>query len=215
MYYELEWDGSKAGFGEDEPSEYLYETNGRIVCVRENDTRETAGEFRLCYADLAGALNNGVSVFDVLDVEQETTAFYSLLDPKDDREFSPEVIKLLDDELFDMNVLMIHYLAILPEFRGTQLGLVVLRKLMERFQTGAGVVALRAVPLQFLNSDDEESDWDKKLKLKSLPKGKLAAERKLRSYYSRLGFKPVPATDLMVCGTTRKIPAVDELQHDL
>jgi hypothetical protein len=215
MYYELEWDGSKAGFQEDEPSEYLYETNGRIVCIRENDTREVAGEFRVCYADLAGAFNNGVSPFDVLDVEQETSAFYSLLDPEDDHEFSSKVTKVLDAELFDMNVLMIHYLSILPEFRGRRLGLAVLRKLMERFQTGAGVVALKPFPLQFLDSHGEESDWDKKLKLKSLAKDKRTAERKLRSYYSRLGFKSVPGTDLMVRDTTRKIPALDELQHDL
>jgi hypothetical protein len=129
-----------------------------------------------------------------------------------DQYCSRRLNQLLQGEVHDMNVLIIDRLEIQPAFRGCGVGLFVIRKLIERFSSGTGVIALKAFPLQFEVDNAKKTDpWSQRMALASFPLQKRSASATLRRYYARLGFIAMPRTDFMFMSSTARLPNVEEL----
>jgi hypothetical protein len=199
----------------DDPGDYIYPICGRIAKMADDESDIVVGKFRLYYVDIASAINTGyVDVFDIFDAHSDSTADYydSLFDP-DTVGFSDNLQRLFDYEIFEQSVLIIDRLELLPGYRGKNLGLTIMRRLIQRFSAGAGVVAIKPFPLQFEQSipAEDKSGWHAEMQLSSFRETERASIRKLRSHYSKLEFVEMKGTPHMFLSTTRRLPPIEML----
>jgi GNAT superfamily N-acetyltransferase len=195
-----------------EPDEYVYETTGDLYRVGENDERELAGKFRVTYIDVDRAANDGMSVSDVFDAHEYIVGYFDALYGSNAPEFDNRVMELLGYDILGSNVLILDRLELLPRYRGRGLGLKVMRHMICRFAAGAAVVAIKPFPLQFEYepSDEDKRRWRADLGLAQFVKNERVATKKLRDYYSTLGFVRISRTPYMIRGTASPIPELDD-----
>lgn len=211
LYLTLKVDATETAVEAEEPNDYIYEYEGEILSVEDDDKRKSVGRFRVFYADLDAAVNAGTAPFDVFDWRSETAPYVVLYDAGSSP--VPAAIKAIGEEpFFFANLLILDRLELLPEFRGRGLGLLILRRLIERFSAGTGVVAMKPFPLQFeVARHDGPGEWSKALALETYSKDKRATMAKLQRYYAKLGFKKVAGTDLMIRATEDPLPKLEAL----
>ena len=200
----------------DDPGDYIYPICGRIAKIDDDDDDNImVGKFRLYYVDIDSAIDTGyIDVFDIFDAHSDSTVDYydSLFDP-DTIGFRENLQQLSNHEIFKQSVLIIDRLELLPGYRGKNLGLIIMRRLIQRFSAGAGVVAIKPFPLQFEQStpDENKSSWHVKMQLSSFRETKRDSIRKLRSHYGKLGFVEMKGTPHMFLSTTRRLPPIEKL----
>jgi GNAT superfamily N-acetyltransferase len=199
----------------DDPGDYTYTIDGRIAEMDDDEDNILVGKFRLYYVDIASALNTGYTdLFDIFDAHSDSTAEYydSLFDPET-ADFSDNLRQLLRDEIFGLSLLIIDRLELLPGYRGQNLGLIIMRRLIERFSAGAGVVAIKPFPLQFEQSipAEDERGWHAEMQLSSFGETERISIRKLQNHYSKLGFVEMKGTPHMILSTARRLPPIEEL----
>jgi GNAT superfamily N-acetyltransferase len=216
----LEFDGGDADLEDYDALHYMYITRGTVVGADEEDKRTIAGSFRVSYIDVGAAMNAGASVFDIFDYTQELCDYYSAIFDDETLNASAELNRLFEEDIWPGNVLILDRLEILPEFRGHDLGLVVIRRLIERFGAGAGVVAMTPFPLQHGcardddGEDEEEKDWRQKMRYDNFDKNLQRAIGRLRRYYAKLGFKLMKGTPFMFRDAQRPLPVPSTLAAD-
>lgn len=199
----------------DDPGNYIYPICGRLTEMDDDESDILVGKFRLYYVDIASTINNGfIDVFDIFDAHSDSTADYydSLFDP-DTRDFSENLRQLFNDDIFGLNLLIIDRLELLPEYRGKNLGLTIMRRLIQRFAAGAGVVAIKPFPLQFEQSipAEDKSGWHAEMQLSSFRETERDSIRKLQNHYSKLGFIEMESTPHMILSTARRLPPIEKL----
>ena len=199
---------------DDDPGDYIYPICGRIAKMDDDESDILVGKFRLYYVDVASAINTGIDVFDIFDAHSDSTADYydSLYDP-DTMGFSENLLQLFNYEIFEQSVLIIDRLELLPGSRGKKLGLIIMRRLIQRFSAGAGVVAIKPFPLQFEQStpDENKSGWHAEMQLSSFRETERESIRKLRSHYGKLGFVEMKGNSHMFLSTTQRLPPIEKL----
>jgi len=197
----LTFEEATATLTHDDPDDFLYRYQGRVVGLTDEDEHEfTVGTFRVVYADIENGSNHGLAAGEVLDGEENTCAFQELYD-LDENHFTARIEKLCGDGILFSNLLVIDRIEILPDFRGMGIADEVIQSLIRRFGHGVGVVAVKAFPLQLekgYRSDSKTEAWRNEMALDAFPKDIAKAKRSLKGFYKRLGFIPVPKTDLMV-----------------
>jgi len=195
-----------------EPGDFIHELSGNILCSTEEDQRDRiAGRFRVYYANFELAENHGVTAFEVLDAYQHTFDYAETVLDSDERPFSTRLYKLLANEIWNFNFLILDRVELLPKYRGNGVGLLILSCLIERFGSGAGVVGLKPFPLQFEPRHETES-WNSRLKLETYSTDVQKSTRKLRRYYEKLGFVPMKSTPFMFRSLSWALPTSLELK---
>ena len=199
----------------DDPGDYIYPICGRIAKMVDDESDIWVGKFRQYYVDIASAINAGYTdVFDIFDAHSGSTADYydSLFDP-DTVGFSENLRQLLEDEIFEPNLLIIDRLELLPGYRAQNLGIISMRRLIQRFSAGAGVVAIKPFPLQFEQSipAEDESGWHEEMQLASFRETERDSIRKLQNHYRKLGFVEMKGTPHMFLSTARRLPRIERL----
>jgi len=186
----------KVGCWGDEDA-YLGEHGG---VLRVADTEVIAGKVRLFMVDIEGAREAGISALDLLDFDGATEPYIGLLSNEVAGNFCPAVTNLLggEDMVFSNNMLIIDRVELLPEYRGKGLGLKCLETCLRHFRLGCRVAAIKPFPLQFESGAKESEDWSGGMQLAELSRNQAACTRRLRRYYSALGFRHVRGTDLMI-----------------
>jgi GNAT superfamily N-acetyltransferase len=208
----LESNGDEASLEIGDPSDFIYVTTGEIVGTDEAQQKICMGKFSLSYIDVEATINaRECSVFDVFDSSQETCDYYSAIFTPGTLKSSKELTDLFRGELWLGNVLILDRLEILPAFRRHKLGLLVLRRLMERFGAGAAVVAMKPFPLQCEDRIRPDDDWRSSLRLGDFEKEFKRATSKLRRYYAKLGFKAMKGTPFMFRDPQRALPSPEKL----
>lgn len=186
---------------DEEPSRFIFETDGKLLLTDEDDEQVEIGLFSVKYVDVTGAMTERESIFDVFDSDSTCIQYFEALYGVDE-DIKPKVAQLAtgDSFLYTSNLLILDRLNIYREYRGSGLGLVALRALIHRFRAGAGLIALKAFPLQFEGNRSPESKGCDEVRLGydqfNLPMVK--ASSKLRDYYSQVGFLRVARTQFMV-----------------
>lgn len=207
----LKWrDECSAEFFED-PGHFIQHIVGDVVATSDAGDEVIAGRFGIFYIDIAGAINEGMPVFDVMDFCDTTSRYYGALFDGS-HEFNKAVKMATRDDLPEMNLLVLDRLELLPQFRGRGRGLKILRQMIHRFSPGAGIVAMNPFPLQFerTKAELEASDWKRRMGLHEMPRrGKTEATEKLRQHYAQLGFRRIGRSTYMVRSTAAPLPRID------
>ncbi len=200
----------------EEPEDFMYEVCGKIFCGTIEDEKDRiAGRFRVYYADFESGENHGVSAFEVLDTHQHTCEYAEAILGSNQTPFSARLQKLLGDEIWNFNLLILDRIEILPKYRGGGIGLLVLISLIERFGAGAGVVGMKPFPLQFEPEQSRDSSaWVKRLRLGDLPSDPKMAKNKLKQYYRKLGFVEMKSTPFMFRSMSWALPSVEQLRSE-
>lgn len=179
------------------------------------EKRVEIGKFTIIIADIEDAQKNGFSAFDVFDEYQKTFDYMAALYDmrgvnKRDPSFKKKVLEVINCEHFVLssNLMIIDWVEIYPEFRGRNFSNLAMETMIRKFGRGMEMVALCAMPLQFIESRvlDEHStkqniDWLKsreRLKLNEFSSDKKKSKEKLASHYGEIGFERVTGTDYMV-----------------
>lgn len=197
LYFTLEFRSSGCSLDGEEPSEYLYLTRGKIVALDDNGKKVSVGRFQIYYIDVGAALNAGTDVFDVFDSHASTADFFDAIFDPETLDLSDKLQKLFKHTSSWGNVLILDRLEVLPEFRRKNLGLVVMRRLIERFGAGACVVGIKPFPLQGEVTRSEEDPWRSRLQLDRFSDDHKKSTKKLQDYYAKLGFKAMRGTSFM------------------
>jgi hypothetical protein len=172
----------------DEIEDFATCIEGTITCLHKKRDDETeAGKLRLFYLDMAATLETNISIFDLFDIRAETEPFYSALLDFETENFKPDLEQILGEYILDLNLLIIDRLEILPEFRGNNIGLECLRRCLQQYARGCGVVALKCFPLQFEGPGLGDPGWRRKMQLGKLSKDEKRSLAKLKKYYDSLG----------------------------
>ena len=211
QYVVLRWTTESFVSESDEPDDFIYETSGYLLTVNnDNNHKSLTGKFRLYYVDVERAANHGIPAFDVFDSYAHTVDYHDALFGASSPEFSDQLMDILRYDVVGSNVLILDRLEILPKYRNRGLGLSVMRHMIERFASGTAVVAIKPFPLQFEPEPlcEDEKKWRVYLGLPELSKNTRSATKKLRDYYSRLGFISMHGTPFMVRSSIWNIPAV-------
>ena len=199
----------------EEPEDFIHEVSGKVLCADLKDDKDRiAGRFRLYYADFELAQNHGMTAVEVLDAHQHTLEYAQAILDRNQAPFSSRLQKLLGDEIWNFNLLILDRLEILPRYRGLGAGLIVLTALIERFGSGAGVVGMKPFPLQFEPNQSSDSPWARRLKLRSLSSDHKTSARKLKQYYSKLGFVEMKSTPFMFWNMSWALPSLEQLQAE-
>jgi hypothetical protein len=102
----------------------------------------------------------------------------------------------------DLDLLIIDYVAIRPKFRGLGIAQAAIHRTIGIFGIGCGLVACKPWPLQFTPSVADNPEALKRLAPPHV--GKAEAIRKLRLYWSRLGFWPLGNTGIYLLSPSQK-----------
>ena len=181
----LEFDKGDSQLEDEDPSHYMYETTGKVIGLMDGERKTVAGRFRLYYIDVCAALNAEASVFDIFDTLSTTIDYYPAIFHPRTIQYTDEIERLFKDEYISFgNVLILDRLEILPRFRSRGLGLVVMRRLIERFGAGAALVAIKPFPLQceVEGAGGEDGTWRSKMQLEEFTKHSRIATAKLRRH---------------------------------
>jgi len=209
----LSWVSESSVVESGEPDDFLYEVDGNVLGVDDNDDRFMVGKFRIYYVNVAQAMDRNMSVFDVFDLHAHTVGYYDAIFGNHYPDFTEKVMKVLEYDVVDSNILILDRLELLPKYRGQGLGLKIICHIIKRFSMGTALVATKPFPLQFENKSSNEDDkkWRAELKLAQLPKNELLATKKLSEHYGKLGFRKISRTPYMLRSTAWILPDIESV----
>lgn len=196
----------------EEPEDFIQEICGKVLRrINHSERHEIAGRFRIYYADFELGWNHNVAAREILDTYQDTFNYADAVLNSDETPFSRRLNNLLGNEIENFNFLILDRVELLPRYRGHEVGLLVLRSLIERFGAGAGVVGMKPFPLQLERKDATVSRWRRGLRLEQFPSDSEISTRKLRNYYRRLGFVRMRSTPFMFRSLSWALPTIEQL----
>jgi hypothetical protein len=152
-----------------------------------------AGRIRACHAMLGLALNHKESFWDVCDAHSGDllAAALALFDPET-ADFHEDVTEEFDCASSDL--LFFQSLRLAPRWRGLRLGLLAVRAVADRLESGCGLIVCD--PLDLRDADEA---------------GKATAGQR-RRYWRRLGFRPLRRDRrLYALSPSQLAPTVDDL----
>jgi len=182
-------------------TDFVHSIAGRIIAEPENRGREDAGRIGASLVRFGAALDHGISAERLGDgISGDISEYWEhLFDaetgyPKEEIQNEFEVVEL--------DLLIIDYVAIHPQFRGLGIAESAIHRMIDIFGPGCGLVACKPWPLQFTPSIADDQEALKRLDLPKISKGE--AIRKLRSYWSRLGFWPLGNTGIYLLSLSQR-----------
>ena len=183
MYVEF----SSSAFFTDDVEDYIVNVTGII----KNDEETKIGELEAYYLDIEMAITQNYDIFELYDAIINLTDYYAALYDADDHWFFKEtVVDEFGGNVINANLLVIHRIEILPEYRGQKIGLAVIYKTIQQIGRGCGFIALMPAPLQFSLYKDNDR-WQKTMNVSDFVQNEKVAIKKLGIYYGQLGFRQV------------------------
>lgn len=160
--------------------------------IRETEANETVvGKVRGARIDLGGALDRELSFYDIFDQNsEELCEYYAAL-------FDPTTGDFRDElALRDFgDILVVHSVEIIPEYRGLNLGLLTMLQTVKTFGSGCALAAIKPFPLQFSGKFNRENQ-------RQFTKD----QNKLRAYWQKFGFLRIGRTEYYYFDLTRRLP---------
>jgi hypothetical protein len=181
--------------------DFVHSIAGRIIAETENRGEEDAGQISASLVQFGESLDHGISAERLGDgISGDILEYWEhLFDvetgyPKEEIQNEFKVV--------DLDLLIIDYVAIYPEYRGLRIAESAIHRTIDIFGTGCGLAACKPWPLQFTPSVANDQEVLKRLALPNVSKGE--AIRKLRSYWSRLGFWPLGNTGIYLLSLSQR-----------
>ena len=171
-------------------SDFITVYEGDIIGMADDDSEQKIGTLILYMVEAGRAMNESVSLFDVMDCldGDSCDCFANLFDPATEQ-LKPEVEELIsENRATQWDIMLIERLELVPEYRGHGLGKSVALRAIQKFGENCGVITCVPVPLQFSGLGPS----DKK------PKGIASAQRRVRDFWKGVGFARIPRSDYYI-----------------
>ena len=164
---------------------YVRRHRGPIRLISGEPERiEEIGEIELWYIDGSRALDNGLDIVDVCDsVGREEFEYADAIYTEN------RIDEAIIQEPMSTDVLALHSISILPEYRGNQYGLHVTRKIIETIGYHCGAVLLRPAPLQF-SPRNNDTEWTERMNMQKFTTDEQTATEKLLQYWNAFELRP-------------------------
>jgi hypothetical protein len=182
-------------------ADFVHSIVGRIIAEPESGGEEDAGRIGASLVQFGEALNHGVSTARLGDgISGDISEYWERL-------FDPETGYLKDEvqdefEVAGLDLLIIDCVELYPKFRGLGIGASAVHRTIDVFGTGCGLIACKPWPLQFTPAVTSDQKALKRLEAPNV--GKDEALRKLRSYWSGIGFWPLGNTGIYLLSVSQK-----------
>src|SRR5208282_39216 len=182
-------------------TDFVHSILGRITAEPESGGKVDAGHIGASLVQFGEALDRGISAERLGDgISGDISEYWEHL-------FDVETGYAKEDiqnefEVVDLDLLIIDYVVICPELRGLRIAESAIHRTIDIFGTGCGMVACKPWPLQFTPSVADDPEALKRLAPPNI--GKAEAVRKLRSYWSRLGFWPLGNTGIYLLSVSQR-----------
>lgn len=167
---------------------FLSEYTGTVV---ESETNNEVGKVRAFFLNADGCERNDQDPVEALDSRSETAPYVPMLSIQDEGNFTPTVLRALGlrngDMVISLNMLIIDRVELLPSARGRGYGIQAMHLLLSHLTAGCVAAVIKPYPLQF----EAKRQWRPELELASFKSSKSEASARLRTHYSKLGFKPM------------------------
>jgi hypothetical protein len=161
--------------------------------IRDNESNVVIGKISASLVQVGRIADAGENLFDVMDGQsREMAEYHAAFFEPDDWEFK-EGIRRQFPNILSLDLLILERAEIEPRFRKRGLGLLAVSRTIDLFGVNCGLVAMKPFPLQFRNYLN--SGWRPPDGLQDPSAAFRIARRKLRQYWSRVGFKRVSGTD--------------------
>jgi hypothetical protein len=200
----------RAELHESAETDFVHSIAGRIIAEPEGGGKEDAGQLGASLVQFGEALDHGISAERLGDgISGDISEYWENLFDVETGYPKEEIQN--EFELADLDLLIIDYVAIQPKFRGLGIAESAIHRTIDIFGSGCGMVACKPWPLQFTPSVAEDQEALKRLALPNVSKGE--ALRKLRSYWSRLGFWPLGNTGIYLLSVSQRGCAASSRNH--
>jgi hypothetical protein len=183
-------------------ADFVHSILGKIFAKSEDSgNEEEAGYIRASLVQFGEDMDHGISAERLGDgIDGNIAEYWELLFDLDTGCWKEEVRD--EYEASGCDLLIIDCMEISPKFRGTGIGPIAVDRTIDIFGPGFGLVACKPWPLQFTPPFARNQKALKRLKAPGV--GRDEAVRKLRAYWSRLGFWPLGETGIHVLGTAQQ-----------
>ena len=191
----------RAELHESAETDFVHSIVGRIIAEPGGRGKEDAGHIGASLVQFGEALDHGISAARLGDgISGDISEYWEYLFDAETGYPKEEIQN--EFEVVDLDLLIIDYVVISPEFRGLGIAESAIHRTIDIFGTGCGLVACKPWPLQFTPSVADDREALKRLAPHNV--GKAEALRKLRSYWSRLGFWPLGNTGIYLLSLSQR-----------
>jgi GNAT superfamily N-acetyltransferase len=183
-------------------ADFVHSILGKIFAKSEDSgVEEEAGYIRASLVQFGEAMDHGISAERLGDgIDGNIAEYWELLFDLDTGCWKEEVQDEYEASGFDL--LIIDCMEISPKFRGTGVGPIAVGRIIDIFGPVCGLVACKPWPLQFAAAFARDRKALNRLKAPSV--GRDESIRKLRAYWSRLGFWPLGETGIYLLGMAQR-----------
>jgi|GEM_PF-4228105 len=173
-----------------DPSDFIMVYHGDIIGMMEDDNERTIGKLIVYLVERGRVLNEGISLFDVMDcLDGDSCDCFANLFDEDTEELKPEVERLLsENRVFQSDVMLIERLELNAEYRGRGLGKEIALRAIEKFGANCGVITCVPVPLQFTGLGPKDK----------VPGRKRLAQQRVRRFWEGVGFVRLRGSDYYI-----------------
>ncbi len=173
--------------------DFLHQISGRIlVGPNQDECRQEAGLMNATLVQFGEAIDQGIDAMRLGDGIDGGVAEYWEALCHGDYGWKEEIQREFHAD--PSNLLIIDTVEVYPEFRGRQLGIAFVNRLIDIFGSGCGLVACKPFPLQFTPPFKNDPAMLKKLHISAMTQH--AAQHKLRMYWSKAGFRHLRNTGI-------------------
>lgn len=183
-------------------SDFVYSILGKIFAKSEDSAdEEDAGCIKASLVQFGEAMDHGISTERLGDgIDGSIAEYWERLFDLDTGYWREEIQD--EYEASPCDLLIIDCMEIRPKWRGMGVGPAAVDRTIDIFGAGCGLVACKPWPLQFTPAFARDRKALKRLKAPVV--GRDEALRKLRAYWSRLGFWPLGETGIHLLGMAQR-----------
>lgn len=183
-------------------ADFVHSILGKISAESEDrGNEEDIGYIKASLVQFGEAMDHGISSERLGDgIDGNIAQYWELLFDSDTGCWKEEVQD--EYEASGCDLLIIDCLEISPKFRGMGVGSIAVDRTIDIFAPGCGLVACKPWPLQFTPAFARDQKALKRLKAPGV--GRDEAVRKLRAYWSQLGFWPLGETGIHLLGMAQR-----------
>lgn len=180
--------------GEEPSLEFVQIFKGKIVFVSSHDGEEIVGDVTGYIIQADRLIDANESLYEACDSMDQTVAnYFAVFYNRHTGHFKKSIVKRFDCDL-GRSLLIIDRMEIDPRHRGRDVGLAVVRRAIDLFSPGCGLVALQPFPMQF-GARSDDGAWKDRMVTERFGQDKESSFQMLRQYWSRLGFRRFGKTE--------------------
>lgn len=205
----------ESSLGASENYRYKQSVIGSVMLQDEqgNDLEEI-GRIYLDKLLFGVGMNSGWGHFEIFDTEQYIMDMGACVWDFKNGWYNKTLDKFFGHELTETDILYMHTVEVLPEWRGMQIGEHVMKDAANNFEQGCSLIVTDCRPIQHVFWGKEDAVWHEKMKYKDFEHGKRKAKQKVINYLKRTGFYYLPnvSKDHMFLCPAQRNPNFDYIE---